>query len=293
MTVGRPNQVKCRQIEDRDRDGVAELLARGFAARPRDYWVTALERMARRPTIADYPRYGHLLESDGRIVGVLLQLYFRRGEGDRAAVYCNLSSWCMDPEFRSFAVMLNSAATSRKEVTYLNVSPAPHTRPGIEALGFRRYCEGQLVCLPALSGTRRPGVRIVAFAPGRPEVSLLSSYERDILAGHAALGCRSLIAATDGEAHPFVFVKRKVIRRLIPCEQLVYCRDLADFIACAGALGRYLLARGGVFCIVDANGPLPGLVGRYLAGNGPKYFKGPAAPSLGDLSFTELTILGP
>jgi hypothetical protein len=293
MTVGRPNQVKCRQIEDRDRDGVAELLARGFAARPRAYWAIALERMARRPTIADYPRYGHLLESNGRIVGVLLQLYFRRGEGDRAAVYCNLSSWCMDPEFRSFAVMLNSAATSRKEVTYLNVSPAPHTRPGIEALGFRRYCEGQLVCLPALSGTRRPGVRIVAFAPGRPEVSLLSSYERDILAGHAALGCRSLIAATDGEAHPFVFVKRKVIRRLIPCEQLVYCRDVADFIACAGALGRYLLARGGVFCIVDANGPLPGLVGRYLAGNGPKYFKGPAAPSLGDLSFTELTILGP
>ena len=293
MTAGRRKQIKCRQIEDRDRDGVAELLGRGFAARPRDYWVVALERMARRPTIADYPRYGHLLEADGRIVGVLLQLYCRRGEGDRAAVYCNLSSWCIDPEFRSFAVMLNSAATSRKEVTYLNVSPAPHTRAGIEALGFRRYCEGQFVCLPALSPTRRPGLEVVAFAPDRPEASLLSSYERDILEAHTALGCRSLIAVADCEAYPFVFATRKVIHRLIPCEQLVYCRDVANFVACAGALGRHLLARGGVFCIVDANGPLPGLVGRYLANNGPKYFKGPAAPSLGDLSFTELTILGP
>jgi hypothetical protein len=293
MTAAGRNQVKCRQIADDDREGVADCLARGFPSRPRDYWVTALERMARHPKVGDYPRYGHLVESDGHIVGVLLQIYFRRGEGDRSAVYCNLSSWCLDPEFRGYAAMLNSVATARKDVTYLNVSPAPHTRPGIEALGFRRYCDGQFACLPALSRAPKAGAKVLGFAPDRPEAALLSSYERDILSGHAALGCRSLIVVAGGEAHPFVFVKRKVFRRLIPCNQLIYCRHISDFIECAGPLGRYFLVRGGLICLVDANGPLPGLVGRYLADTGPKYFKGPAAPTLGDLSFTELTILGP
>ena len=44
--------------------------------------------------------------------------------------------------------------------------------------------------------------------------------------------------------------------------------------------------------IVDANGRLPGLVGCYWSGRGPKYFKGPGRPSLGDLTFTEFAIFG-
>lgn len=293
MTAAVRIKVRCRPIEDTDLDSVAERLARGFPSRPLSYWAAALERMKRRPQFEDYPRYGVLLECEGQIVGVLLQIFFRRGVGDRSAVYCNLSSWCMDPQFRSYAVTLNSVATACKEVTYLNVSPAPHTRKGIEALGFRRYSDGQFVCLPWLAWPKRSGVRIVEFAPDRSQASLLSPHEREVLADHAALGCRSLIAVSGGEAHPFVFVKRRVLRRLIPCEQLIYCRDLAEFGDFAGPLGRYLLARGVFICLTDANKPLSGLFGRYLPDNGPKYSKGPATPRLGDLSYTELTILGP
>jgi hypothetical protein len=293
MTSAVRSPVKCRLIEDADHERVADRLAREFPTRSRKYWLAALRRMGRRRHLEDYPRYGHLLESEGEIVGVLLQIYFRRGEGEGSAVYCNLSSWCMDPRFRGYAPMLNSAATKRKEVTYLNISPAPHTRAGIEALGFRRYCDGQLVCFPALSLSRDRGVKIIAFKAERPEAMRLSSYERDVLAAHEALDCRALIATVEGEAHPFVFMRRRVFRRLVPCEQLISCRSLEDFVALAGPLGRYLLARGGLLAIVDANGPLPGVIGHFLADNGPKYFKGPARPALGDLSFTELPVLGP
>ena len=51
----------------------------------------------------------------------------------------------------------------------------------------------------------------------------------------------------------------------------------------AGPIGRYLAARGRFFMPVDANGPLPGMVGKYLAGKMPKYFRGPDRPRLGDL----------
>jgi hypothetical protein len=75
--------------------------------------------------------------------------------------------------------------------------------------------------------------------------------------------------------------------------QLIYCRDLADYVACAGAIGRFLLGRGKISVIMDANGPIDGLRGFYTEKRGRKYFKGPHQPSLGDLSDTELVVYGP
>ena len=45
-----------------------------------------------------------------------------------------------------------SQALRHKHVTYLNVSPAPHTLPIIEAQGFARYCDGVFVAVPMLNG---------------------------------------------------------------------------------------------------------------------------------------------
>jgi hypothetical protein len=69
---------------------------------------------------------------------------------------------------------------------------------------------------------------------------------------------------------------------------------MSEFVRFANAIGRYLLFRSGPLCVVDAMGPAKGLVGWYVAGRlSPKYFKGPAAPGLGDLAYTELVVLGP
>jgi hypothetical protein len=66
-----------------------------------------------------------------------------------------------------------------------------------------------------------------------------------------------------------------------------------EFVQFAGRIGRYLLLRTWPIFLADANGPINGLVGKYFADYGPKYFKGPVPPRLGDLSYTELVILGP
>ena len=63
---------------------------------------------------------------------------------------CNLSSWYVDPAFRAYATLLVSHALSHRDVTYLNVSAAPHTWPIIEAQGFARYCDGIFVAVPLL-----------------------------------------------------------------------------------------------------------------------------------------------
>ncbi len=230
-------EVVCRLIAEEAVGEVVDCLQRGFPERPRVYWTRALERLARRPQIADYPRYGFALFTDERVVGVLLQIFSRVGEADN--IRCNLSSWCVDEKYRGYAPLLHLTAVKRKEATYLNISPAAHTRQVIEAFGFRRFSNGQIVFAPFLSRPER-NVRVRPFAADEPGAALLPESERRLLADHAAMGCRALICVKDGAAYPFVFQDRTIFRRLIPCPQLIYCRGMDEFIRFAGPIGRYL-----------------------------------------------------
>jgi hypothetical protein len=83
-----------------------------------------------------------------------------------------------------------------------------------------------------------------------------------------------------------------LVKRAIPCAQLIYCRDVAEFIRFAGPIGRYLARRGKPFVIIDSNGAIPGLLGTFRPGRMAKYFKGPQRPRLGDLAYTEYAVLG-
>ena len=79
---------------------------------------------------------------------------------------------------------------------------------------------------------------------------------------------------------------------LIPFAFLIYCRDLESFVRFARPLGTYLARHGIPLVVLDANGPIPGLFGRYEENVGPKYFKGPEQPALGNLSYSERAMFG-
>jgi len=112
-----------------------------------------------------------------------------------------------------------------------------------------------------------------------------------VLLEHAVHGCISLWCATRERAYPFVF-RPRLVKIGVPCAQLIYCRDIGDFVRFAGPIGRFLARRGRPFVIVDANGPIPGLVGWFSRDSMPKYYKGPQRPRLGDLAYTEYAVLG-
>ncbi len=283
-------RLRCRQIEEADIEAVASLLARGFSAHDRRFWLAAFAQLTRHDTPAGLPKYGYLLESEGAVVGAILLICSTIPGGAAKATRCNLSSWYVDPAFRAYAPLLVSHALKHKDVTYLNVSPAPHTRPIIEAQGFSRYCEGIFIAMPMAN---RPfggqEVKVLA-ADQQPEVDFDAS-DREVLLQHAALGCVSLWCATPERAYPFVF-RPRLVKGFIPCAQLIFCRDVADFVRFAGPIGRFLARHGRPFVILDANAPIPGLFGWFSRGNMPKYFKGPQRPRLGDLAYTECAVLG-
>lgn len=285
-------RIRCRLIGEADLPAIADLLTRGFPARSRSYWGRALDRLARRDAPKGYPRFGYMLEQNGAPVGVVLLIFSTRGANGEMRARCNISSWHVEPHCVAYASLLVAAAVRHRDVTYVNVSPAVHTWPVIEAQGFRRYSDGQMVVAPALSSWVA-NARARAFAPRKDYGGGLSAEERDILAAHAECGCLSYVVQEKRAAHPFVFLPRRILWGLVPALQLVYCRDVTEFQRLAGPLGRALTRRGAFLVLVDAIGPLPGLVGKYFADRGPKYFKGPERPRLGDLAFSEAVYFGP
>jgi hypothetical protein len=286
--------IRCREIAPKDLEAIADLLTHGFVGRSRDYWMTGLRRQAIRDVPNGYPRFGYMLDHDGAPVGVLLLIYTDRGNDSSSEIRCNLSSWYVEPAFRNYAPMLTKIAQRLREVTYVNISAARWTWPLIEAQGFRAYCDGLFFSLPLLSRAGG-GARVEIIPADATTIDGLPDAEANLLLRHARTGCLSAMVHTAQAAMPFVLQPIRIRHGIIapPAMQLIYCRNVADYVACAGAIGRMLLARGKISVILDANGPVPGLAGIYTERRGRKYFRGPITPRLGDLADTELAIYGP
>ena len=272
---------------------MADLLTAGFPKRSRFYWVTALARLSNRAAPDGLPKYGHMLESGNKAVGVVLLIFAAVQGGDgTTAVRCNFSSWYVDPAFRRLYASLLISHALKHSATFLNVSPADHTLPIIEAQGFRRFCDGVFAAVPALDlrveKARVSGLHELAAAPRR----LLPASDLALLDEHERFGCLGVWCEDRDGGRPFIF-RRRFLRKLplLPCAQLIYSHALDDVVRFAGPLGRFLALRGMPFMLVPANDPIPGLVGRYY-GDKPMYFRGADRPRVGDLRYTEAALFG-
>ena len=280
--------LRRRVIEETDLDDVVALLAAGFPARSIAWWHRGIERLRSRASPLGYPRYGRLLETNGRVVGALLTIHAEMVDaaGDHF-VRCNLSSWYVQSDFAGHAPLLLGAALRDKSVTYVNVSPAPHTQPIIEAQGFRPFASGSLATVPTLA-RRRERARV----RGLKDTDRSTWTDGGLLGDHAALGCLCLVVEAADGAHPFVFSAPRRLRGFLPAAQLLYCREILDYVRFAGALGPALLRRGIALALVDGVHKLPGVPGRSVNTGQRKYVVGSHTPRPGDLAYTELAILG-
>jgi hypothetical protein len=278
--------LRLRDIVEADLPAITELLTRGFPSRSRAYWLRGLERHAKRSRPEGYPTFGYCLDNGGVPVGIVLLLFSEVSSAAQTVIRCNVSSWYIEPEFRTFGSLLITSTTRDRNVTYFNISPAPHTWSAVEAQGFSVYCKGQMYGVLALSSAKSSAtVELFSEEAGGG----LSPFELDLLRQHASFGCLSMVVRDNAACHPFVFQKHYV-RNFIPVYRLIYCRGLKDLQYYAGNIGRFLARRGGLLVRFDANGPIKGIAGWRSEKRGRKYAKGANPPPLGDLAFTEAAL---
>jgi len=279
-------KLKVREIRESDLNAVAKLLNEGFDFRSVEYWLRGLERHARRPRPLNYPVFGYCLDDGSGPVGVILLLFSEVQAGEQTVVRCNVSSWYVAPAFRAFAPLMVKVAIKDKNVTYFNITPAPHTWSTVEAQGFSAYCKGQIYGALMLSRPARAASVQLFSADGGAG---LTDYESDLLRQHDGFGCLSVVVRDGASAYPFVFQKHRV-NGIVPVYRLLYCRHIDDLPRFAGNIGRFLARRGGLLVRFDANSPVAGIASWYTEKRGRKYAKGPHPPRLGDLAFTEAAL---
>jgi len=274
--------LRVRQIAESDLAKVSILLGNGFQ-RPSQYYLQAFHRLSQHPTPAGYPRYGFLMEADDVPVGAVILIFSEIRTDGSSTIRCNVTSWYVEPAYKSYAALLTSRALRHKDVTYINVSARPLARPIVKAQGFETYSSGQYVAIPVLHP--RSERIAVAGIDRLPDVQF-DVADWEVLSAHAGYGCLSLWCKTGERAYPFVFLPRR-LKRLLPGAQLIYCRNINDFVRFSGPLGHFLAMRGLPIVTIDSNGPIPGLIGKYFAGKSPRFFKGSTSPRLGDLAYTQ------
>lgn len=282
-------RVRCRLINDDDLLAIAELLGKGFGGYSSTAWSRRLDLLKHRNVPDGIPQYGYCLDAGGRLVGVILLISSIRRIGEEDAVFSNVGSWYVEEDYRAYAQLLVSMALRKKDVTYLNVTPAPHTWPIVENQGYTRYCNGLFFAAAALKRPQ-PGVGIAPF----DEQSHRNVPDYDLLRRHAELGCTVLVACENGQYTGYVF-RRYCIRAgklPLPAMLVIHGPDQKQLVRLAGNLGRHFLRRAAPFLVIDADGPVAGLLGVYTEARGRKYFRGPHRPGLCDLSDTELAIFG-
>lgn len=286
--VTRP-AIRCREIAEADRLPVAELLARGFRCEPA-FWQGALAHLARHDTPEGLPRYGYALEVSGTLVGALLLIFARIEEQGAARIQCSLSSWYVEPAWRSYAAMLAARALSHKGVTYVNLTPAPQTVPILKAQGYRELSTGRFVAFPLLARPKR-GARVLRVREDDTgAIAGLSDYETKLLRAHAAFGCLSYACQWNGRTYPFVFSPRRW-HGIRGKALLVYCSGFDDLGLCAGALGRALAGDGIVAISVQTQGALKSIPG-FFRHTTPTFYVGAAPPRPGNLAWSECAMFG-
>jgi DNA-directed RNA polymerase subunit N (RpoN/RPB10) len=293
-------KIRCREIGIADLETIIDLLTAGYQIKEdlhlgrssvslgrRDVWERRIKRLSDHSPPPGFPKYGFLLECNGTPVGAIFTMFSSTVENGMMKIRCYTTNWYVVPQYRSYAALLAIRALKYKNVTYLLGTPSERVWPILDGLGYVRYCGGRLIAVPALS-RQVERTRVEIASSNIKADHDISSFEVELLSRHAIYGCVGLICASETGKFLFVFHLRRK-GRIVPFARLVYCRDFADFIRFAGPIGRFLLRRGYPFVALDADGPIPGLVGKY-SNKFPKFFKGPDRPRLGDTAYSSRII---
>jgi hypothetical protein len=283
-------EFEIREIDDADLPEVMTLLCEGFPNRTADYWQTGLQRMADLERLPAIEKYGYVLASGDGLHGVILTLPSRHEGVDGPKVIVNVSSWYVRPSFRGApARELYRYASRREDVSYTNLSPAPHTIKTVTASGFREWTAGQMVAVSFRRSSSSRSDRVLTTAAA--EEAGLSSTEAAVLGDHERLGCLTLCLETRNGLSPLAFVRRR-FKGLLPCAQLIYCSDLVELVDNGRRVWAWLARQGFPLMLLDASAPVTGLTGRYIPGRGRKYIKGPLPSKAVDHAYSEMVLLG-
>jgi hypothetical protein len=190
------------------------------------------------------PNNGFLIRHDGRIVGGIGAIYAERQVRGRVERFCNITSWCVQNEFRGQSMRLAMALTGQPGFHFTDLTPTEVVSRTLQFLKFKPMDERQAIWpnLPwpfaAPTGTRvvsRPD-RILEML-GPDEVRAYQDHRHLPWLMHAAVG--------RPRAACYVVWKRTRWKGL-PGARILALSEPEAFLRLRAAFGSHLLVRHGL-----------------------------------------------
>lgn len=138
------------------------------------------------------PNHGFMLRDGQRVVGTVLALYSERLIAGRMERFCNLSSWCVLPSYRSQAISLLKVLLAQEGYHFTVLTPDVGPQEILAWLGFRQV-DTAAAFVPNLPWPTLPGRTKVSADPAVIERAL-GGTALQVYRDHAhALGARHLV----------------------------------------------------------------------------------------------------
>jgi hypothetical protein len=174
------------------------------------------------PWLADKPGMGYILEEDGHIVGFLGAIYSCRRLSGRMERFCNLTNWCVLPEYRNESLKLLFAVLGQGPQVILNLSPSLEVQKILVAMRYRLLDNFKLFSLPLTHFWTAAG-RGRVLSEGEEMQAALNEHQEEIIRHHSGTGCRFLMIA-EGGRNCFVVSKRRK-KQGVPFTEILHASD--------------------------------------------------------------------
>jgi hypothetical protein len=144
------------------------------------------------PWKVEAPNHGFMLRDGQRVVGTLLALYSERLVAGRVERFCNLTSWCVLPGYRSRSISLLTALLAQEGYHFTVLTPGKGPQEILAWLRFR-FLDTSAVVVPNLPWPTLPGRTRISADPDVIERTLAGT-ELELYHDHAqALAAHHLV----------------------------------------------------------------------------------------------------
>ena len=186
------------------------------------------------------PNHGFMLRDGQRVVGTQLAFYSERLIAGRVEPFCNLSSWCVLPEFRFHSMRVHRAVLAQDGYHVTSFTPTEKVLP-IHARFKFRSLDTSAVLIPNLPWPSRPGRTRISADPDVIE-STLTGMELELYRDHAqALAARHIVLIRDQDSCYVMY--REMRHKGVPFAAILHISNPELFHRAMIPLTRHLLIR--------------------------------------------------
>ncbi|WNG86973.1 hypothetical protein C6A87_024785 [Mycobacterium sp. ITM-2016-00317] len=230
--------IRPAPITDVDLPAVADFLR--TVHNGRIPWSDALTQA---PWSVDSPNHGFMLRDGERVVGTLLALYSQRQIAGRTEWFCNLTSWCVLPEYRARSMSLLNAVLAQEGYHFTVLSPDVGPREILSWLKFR-VLDTSAALVPNLPWPTLPGGTRISADPDVIERTL-TGVELALYHDHARALAASHLVLSNGKESCYVMFRKDRYKGAQVLAVVLHVSNPSLFQRSLKVLTRHLLIHHG------------------------------------------------